>query len=93
MIRRTTDAPAALSTPIGSATYRDRAECKNDFDEIKNRRGWRGYSTHDIERCALNARAVALIYNWWSWYVRLAHRQHGALECTALADWLRNSPG
>ncbi len=27
----------------------------------------------DIERCALSARAVALVYNWWSWYVRLAH--------------------
>jgi hypothetical protein len=32
-----------------------------------------GYTTHDIERCALSARAVALIYNWWSGYVRLAH--------------------
>ena len=31
------------------------------------------YTTHDIERCALSARAVALIYNWWTWYVRLAH--------------------
>ena len=28
---------------------------------------------HDLERCNLSARAVALIYNWWSWYVRLAH--------------------
>jgi len=28
--------------------------------------GWGGYTTHDIERCALSARAVALIYNWWS---------------------------
>jgi hypothetical protein len=27
----------------------------------------------DIERCNLSARAVALAYNWWSWYVRLAH--------------------
>ena len=35
--------------------------------------GWGGYTTHDIERCALSAGAVALIYNWWSWYVRLAH--------------------
>ena len=26
-----------------------------------------------MERCNLSARAVALIYNWWSWYVRLAH--------------------
>src|SRR5512134_3071758 len=30
-------------------------------------------TTHDLERCNLSARAVALIYNWWSWYVRLAH--------------------
>ena len=40
---------------------------------IKNQWGWGGYSTQDIERCALSARAVALIYNWWSWYVRLAN--------------------
>lgn len=53
--------------------YRDRADCENGFDEIKNQWGWGGYSTHDIERCTLTARAVALIYNWWSWYVRLAH--------------------
>jgi hypothetical protein len=52
---------------------RDRADCENGFDEIKNQWGWGGYSTHDIERCALSARAVALIYNLWSWYVRLAH--------------------
>jgi len=57
--------------------YRDRADCRmwqtRGFDEIKNQWGWGGYSTHDIERCALSARAVALIYKWWSWYVRLAN--------------------
>jgi hypothetical protein len=53
--------------------YRDRADCENGFDELKNMWGWGGYSTQDIERCNLSARAVALIYNWWSWYVRLAH--------------------
>jgi hypothetical protein len=26
-----------------------------------------------MERCNLSAKAVALVYNWWSWYVRLAH--------------------
>ena len=55
--------------------YRDRADCESGFDEIKNQWGWGGYSTQDIERCALSARAVALVYNGWSWYVRLAHGQ------------------
>ena len=27
----------------------------------------------DIELCNISARAVALIFNRWSWYVRLAH--------------------
>jgi hypothetical protein len=59
--------------------YRDRADCENGFDELKNQWGWGGYSTQDIERCNLAARAVALIYNWWSWYVRLANPD-GRLE-------------
>jgi hypothetical protein len=53
--------------------YRDRADCENGFDELANQWGWGGYTTRDLERCNLSARAVALIYNWWSWYVRLAH--------------------
>ena len=53
--------------------YRDRADCENGFDELKNQWGWGGYTTQDMERCNLSARAVGLIYNWWSWYVRLAH--------------------
>jgi len=43
--------------------YRDRADCENGFDELKNQWGWGGYTTHDMERCNLSARAVALIYN------------------------------
>jgi hypothetical protein len=52
--------------------YRDRADCENGFDALKNQWGWGGYTTRDLERCNLSARTVALIYNWWSWYVRLA---------------------
>ena len=52
--------------------YRDRADCENGFDELKNQWGWGGFSTQDIERCQTSARAVALIYNWWSWYCRAA---------------------
>ncbi|MEF8732004.1 MAG: transposase [Candidatus Accumulibacter meliphilus] len=53
--------------------YRDRADCENGFDELKSQWGWGRYTTHNPERYKLPARAVALIYNWWSWYVRLAH--------------------
>jgi hypothetical protein len=45
--------------------YRDRADYKNGFDELKKQWGWGGYTTQDLERCNLCARAVALIYNWW----------------------------
>jgi hypothetical protein len=52
--------------------YRDRADAENGFDELKNQWGWGGFTTQDIERCQTSARAVALIYNWWSWYCRAA---------------------
>jgi hypothetical protein len=52
--------------------YRDRADCENGFDELKNQWGWGGFTTQDIERCQTSARAVALVYNWWSWYSRAA---------------------
>jgi hypothetical protein len=52
--------------------YRDRADCENGFDELKNQWGWGGFTTQDIGRCQTSARAVALVYNWWSWYCRAA---------------------
>lgn len=52
--------------------YRDRADAENDFDELKNQWGWGGYTTQDLKRCRLMARIVALIYNGWSLFVRLA---------------------
>ena len=52
--------------------YRDRADAENTFDELKNQWGWGGYTTQDLKRCGLMARIVALIYNWWSLFVRLA---------------------
>ena len=39
---------------------------------MKNQWGWGGFTTQDMERCQTSARAVALIYNWWSWYCRAA---------------------
>jgi len=73
---------AALVTSLDSEIltlgqlYRDRADCENTFDELKNQWGWGGFTTHDLKRCRLLARSVALIYNWWSLFVRLADPEH-----------------
>jgi len=56
--------------------YRDRADCENGFDELKNQWGWGGFTTQDLARCRLLAGMVALIYNWWSLFVRLADPEH-----------------
>ena len=52
--------------------YRDRADCENPFDELKNHWGWGGFTTRDLKRCRFMARLTALVYNWWSLFVRLA---------------------
>lgn len=56
--------------------YRDRADCENSFDELKNHWGWGGFTTHDLKRCQLMARSVALVFNWWNLFVRLADPDH-----------------
>jgi len=55
--------------------YRDRCDCENGFDELKNQWGLSGFTTKDLVRCQTTARLVALVYNWWSWYCRAAHPQ------------------
>jgi hypothetical protein len=52
--------------------YRDRADSENPFDELKNQWGWAGFTTRDLPRCQLMARFIALVYNWWNLFVRLA---------------------
>lgn len=70
---------AVLVTSLGDEIctiaqhYRDRADSENNFDELKNQWGWGGYTTKDLKRCRIMARTVALIYNWWSLFVRLAN--------------------
>ena len=56
--------------------YRDRADVENSFDELKNQWGWGGFTTQDLKRCQHMARLIALIYNWWSLFVRLADPDH-----------------
>ena len=52
--------------------YRDRAEADNIFDELKNQWGWTGFTTHDVRRCQILARTIAVSYNWWTLFTRLA---------------------
>ena len=52
--------------------YRDRADCENNFDELKNQWGWGGFTTREAKSCRLMSRMIALIYNWWNLYVRLS---------------------
>src|SRR3977135_3615957 len=56
--------------------YRDRGDCENSFDELKNQWGWGGFTTQDLTRCRLLAGTVALAYNWWSLFARLADPEH-----------------
>ena len=64
---------AAYSIEAIGQLYRDRADCENGFDELKNQWGLSGFTTRDINRCQTTARACALVYNWWSWYCRAAN--------------------
>ena len=72
--------------------YRDRADAENAFDELKNHWGWGGYTTQDLHRCQLSARAVALMYNWWSVFVRLANPE-ARREAITSRPWLMSSIG
>ena len=66
--------------------YRDRADAENNFDELKNQWGWGGFTTQDLARCQLMARMVALVYNWWTLFVRLAqpHKHFEAISSRPL---------
>ena len=68
--------------------YRDRADAENTVDELKNQWGWGGFTTQDLARCRLMARIVALVYNWWTLFVRLAqpHTHFEAISSRPL--WL-----
>jgi hypothetical protein len=63
--------------------YRDRGDSENNFDELKNQWAWAGFTTHDRNRCHVMARITALVYNWWTIYMRLAIPDKHAEAVTA----------
>jgi hypothetical protein len=78
--------------------YRDRADCENVFDELKNQWGWGGFTTQDLARCRLAARLVALVYDWWNLFTRLAEPDKHLeaitsrpLLLTAIAERIRHA--
>jgi hypothetical protein len=90
----------SLSEPILGLgqLYRDRADCENAFDELKNQWGWGGFTTQDLARCRLAARLVALVYNWWNLFTRLAEPDKHLeaitsrpLLLTAIAERIRHA--
>ena len=53
------------------ALYNPRGDNENCYDEMKNQWGWGGFTLSDLARSELMAQLIALIYNWWSIYVKL----------------------
>ena len=72
--------------------YRDRADNENYFDEIKNQWGWGGFTTQDLKSCRLVSRMIALVYNWWTLFVRLANPENH-LEAITSRPLLLSSVG
>ena len=52
--------------------YRDRGDCENVFDELKNQWGWGGFTTHSLKPTRIMAGIIALVFNWWNIFCRLA---------------------
>ena len=61
-------------------------DIENNFDEIKNQWGWGGFVTRQLQTSQIMARTVALIYNWWNLFVRLAipEKHHEAISSRPL---------
>ena len=80
---------AVLITSLGDEVraiaqhYRDRGDAENNFDELKNQWGWAGFTTQDSKRCQIMARMTALIYNWWTIFMRLGLPEQHAEAITS----------
>src|SRR5712672_2537057 len=74
-IRRVGDLAERRAPHAGPVVPRSRRlrECVRRTEEPM---GWGGFTTHDLKRCRLLAGSVALIFNWWSLFVRLADPDH-----------------
>src|SRR4029077_6484947 len=74
-IRCAGDVAEARNPDPGSVVSRP-GRLRDVFDELKNQWGWGGFTTQDLHRCRLVAGTVALVYNWWNLFTRLADPEH-----------------
>ena len=51
--------------------YRERGDCENVFDEMKNRWGWGGFTAHSLKQTAPFAGLAAIAANLWNVFTRL----------------------
>ena len=63
---------ATMDATAISQLYRDRGDCENNFDELKNQWGWAGFTTRKLKPCKVMARLIAVVANWWNIFCRLA---------------------
>ena len=73
--------------------YRDRGDCENVFDEIKNHWGWGGFTTRDQKSCQLISRMIAPIYNGWTLFIRQANPNGRHIEALSSRPQLLTSVG
>ena len=62
--------------------HRDRGDAENSFDELKDQWGWGGFTTQDLKCLQITALMTALVYNWWSLFVRLIEPMTGCEAIT-----------
>lgn len=62
--------------------YRDRADCENVIDELKNQWGWCGFTSKRLSSTKIMALIIALVYNWWNVFCRLA-KPEAHMEATS----------
>jgi len=72
--------------------YRDRGDCENMFDELKNQWGWGGFTTHKMKPTKIMAGIIALVYNWWNIFCRLAEPEEH-MEAITSRPMLQNLVG
>ncbi len=61
-----------LRAGVDGAAVPRPGRCRQRLRRTQESVGWGGFTTQDMERCQSSARAVALVYNGWSWYGRAA---------------------